>query len=112
MAKPEVITGKTNSVDMANAVDNIFEWEEMQEVMHSTEGIEVRNEEPVKVELPITEISVEEKEIVVPIDKKAPIENVLPMPKKHKPRVLDYAFEPTEDLMHYDVEFENDDYDY
>ena len=80
-----------------------FEWAEMKEAMHSTEGIEIRKEETVKIELPITEI---------PIDRKAPIENVLPMPKKHKPKVLDYAFEPTEDLMHYDVEIENDDYDY
>lgn len=79
-----------------------FEWAEMKEAMHSTEGIEIRKEEAVKIELPISEI---------PIDRKAPIENVLPMPKKHKPKVLDYAFEPTEDLMHYDVEIENDDYD-
>ena len=46
------------------------------------------------------------------IDKTAPIENVLPMPKKHTPRVFDYAFEPSEDMMHYDVEIENDEYDY
>ena len=46
------------------------------------------------------------------IDRKAPIENVLPMPKKHEPRTFEYAFEPSEDQMHYDVEVENDDYDY
>ena len=40
------------------------------------------------------------------------IENVLPMPKKHIGRTLDYAFEPSEDMMHYDIEFENDKYDY
>ena len=113
--KPLAVTDTCNSVESvesvemyetdepAKQVESNFEWEEMKEVMHSTEGIEVREEEPVKVELPITEI---------PIDRKAPIENVLPMPKKHKPRVFDYAFEPTEDMMHYDVELENDEYDY
>lgn len=138
--KPEVVTGKnkafetvetevtTESGEINETEISVeqerkqmepakFEWAEMQEVMHSTEGIEVRKEEPVKVELPINEIPVEEKKIVeepqvTVIDRKAPIENVLPMPKKHKPRVLDYAFEPTEDMMHYDVEIENDDYDY
>ncbi len=45
-------------------------------------------------------------------DKTAPIENVLPMPKKHVARSFEYAFEPTEELMHYDIEVENDDYDY
>ena len=45
-------------------------------------------------------------------DKTAMIENVLPMPKKHIGRTLDYAFEPSEDMMHYDIEFENDKYDY
>ena len=104
-AKPDVVTG--NGIP-AKAVESKFEWEEMKEVMHSTEGIEVREEEPVKTELTITEDLITE----IPIDKKAPIENVLPMPKKHKPKVLDYAFEPTEDMMHYDVEIENDEYDY
>ena len=46
------------------------------------------------------------------IDKTAMIENVLPMPKKHVARSFEYAFEPTEDMMHYDIEIENDDYDY
>lgn len=45
-------------------------------------------------------------------DKSAMIENVLPMPKKHVSRNLDYSFDPSEDMMHYDVEIENDDYDY
>jgi len=127
--KPEVVTGKNKTLENAETETPVkqeneqmeptkFEWAEMKEVMHSTEGIEVRKEEPVKVELPITEVSAEEKkiveksEVIADVDRKAPIENVLPMPKKHKPKVLDYAFEPTEDLMHYDVEIENDDYDY
>lgn len=113
--KPEVVTGKNKAFE---TVETKFEWEEMQEVMHSTEGIEVRKSEPVKVDLPFTEVPIEEKNIaqevkvIAPIDRKAPIENVLPMPKKHKPRILDYAFEPMEDMMHYDIEIENDDYDY
>ncbi len=118
--KPVVVTG--NPIP-ANAVDAKFEWEEMQEVMHSTEGIEVRKEEPLKVELALTEVVEEDKketeqtvpnvqDMSAPIDRKAPIENVLPMPKKHKPKVLDYAFEPSEDMMHFDIEIENDEYDY
>ena len=46
------------------------------------------------------------------VDKTAMIENVLPMPKKHVSRTFEYAFEPAEDMMHYDVEIENDKYDY
>ena len=78
-----------------------FDWSEMQKIMKETTTEEIKVEEAtvVKEEIPI-------------IDKTTPIENVLPMPKKHTPRVLDYAFEPTEDQMHYDVEIENDDYDY
>lgn len=144
--KPEVVTGNNNSFKTVeteatakSSEANItelpvkqekeqmepakFEWAEMKEVMHSTEGIEVRKEESVKVELPLEEVLSEEKkdaeepvakmqEPVIPIDRKAPIENVLPMPKKHKPRILDYAFEPSEDIMHYDIEIENDEYDY
>ncbi len=139
-AKPEVVTGQNRVVEVTktpetpetadipveqeNEIGPVgFEWAEMKEVMHSTEGIEVRKEELPKVELPITEVSVEEKKVAeiknveeqgkgIVIDRKAPIENVLPMPKKHKPKVLNYAFEPTEDMMHYDVEIENDEYDY
>lgn len=133
-AKPEIVTGKNKPIESTAEADQAvvseipderegemkpaqFEWDEMKEVMHSTEGIEVRKEEPVKVELPINEFPVEEKKIVeepqvTVVDRKAPIENVLPMPKKHKPKVLEYAFEPTEDMMHYDIEIEDDDYDY
>lgn len=45
-------------------------------------------------------------------DKTAMIENVLPMPKKHVSRNPGYSFEPSEEMMHYDVEIENDEYDY
>lgn len=109
--KPEVVTGsivteKKEELDTDNASVN-FEWSEMKEIMQESKSVEknevVENatvkEEVVKEEMPV-------------IDRTAPIENVLPMPKKHKPKVLDYAFEPSEDLMHYDVEIENDEYDY
>ena len=46
------------------------------------------------------------------LDKTAMIENVLPMPKKHVSRSFEYSFEPSKDKMHYDVDVENDDYDY
>ena len=118
--RPEIVTGNTIP---AKAVETKFEWEDMKEVMHSTEGIEVRKEKTETLDLTFTEITAQEKknaesqeakepEISVLIDKKAPIENVLPMPKKHKPKVLEYGFEPSEELMHYDIEIENDEYDY
>ena len=99
-------------------VAETFDWEEMKTVMKSSSEIEVATnrvsveiseiqEEPV-----VVEISEAKEEPVSVIDRRAPIENVLPMPKKHVPKVLDYAFEPEENMMHYDVEIENDDYDY
>ena len=40
------------------------------------------------------------------------IENPLPMPKKHVRKATEYGFIPEEDMMHYDIEVdENDDYD-
>ena len=39
-------------------------------------------------------------------------ETPLPMPKKHVKKSIDYAFEPSDDLMKYDVEISpNDDFD-
>ena len=32
------------------------------------------------------------------------IENPLPLPKKHEKKQMDYAFEPDESEMHYDIE--------
>lgn len=116
---PTVLTEKNKKIKASEeekSDSEAYEWEEMKEVMHSTDGIEIREEEAERVELAFVEMEVEEKKDEekpsVVIDKKAPIENVLPMPKKHKPKVLDYAFEPTEDMMHYDIEIENDEYDY
>ena len=47
------------------------------------------------------------------IDKKAPIENVLPLPKRHINKVVEYSYEPSEAEMHYDIELteETSDYD-
>lgn len=125
--KPEVVTGQNKATEVNAASEKAkqenkeselrpaeFEWADMKEVMHSTEGIAVSVSKPEKVELPVEEVitdgSATNTEVI--IDRTAPIENVLPMPKKHKPRILDYAFEPAEDLMHYDVEIDNDEYDY
>lgn len=122
--KPETVTGQIK-VKIAKEKpikeerkEEAFDWEEMKTVMKSSPEIEVETpevkEEPVLVE--ISEVKEEPtpvKEEPVPvIDRRAPIENVLPMPKKHVPKVLDYAFEPEDNMMHYDVEIENDDYDY
>ena len=43
-------------------------------------------------------------EPVQKIDKKAMIENVLPMPKKHVKKVLDYSYEPEPEEMHFDID--------
>jgi len=105
--KPEVVTGSINLDDKdthpINEAAADFDWTEMQKIM-GEKATENKNEV-------IEEISNSTEETLV-IDKTAPIENVLPMPKKHTPKVLDYAFEPSEDMMHYDVEIENDEYDY
>lgn len=125
--KPEVVTGQNKATEVNRESEKDkpkkeeselrpteFEWADMKEVMHDTEGIVVSVSKSEKVDLPVEEVimdgSATNTEVV--IDRTAPIENVLPMPKKHKPRVLDYAFEPAEDMMHYDVEIENDEYDY
>ena len=122
--KPETVTGQIRvkvikeKSDKEDDKAETFDWEEMKTVMKSSSEIEVATnrvsveiseiqEEPV-----VVEISEAKEEPVSVIDRRAPIENVLPMPKKHVPKVLDYAFEPEENMMHYDVEIENDDYDY
>lgn len=106
--KPETVTGQiaVNMLGESSKAEaknpESFDWEEMQNVMKETDKFKGKDEEVQQQE-----------EINVPVvDKKALIENVLPMPKKHTPKVLDYAFEPEEDQMHYDVEVENDEYDY
>lgn len=113
--KPEIVTGsilmdKENTLTVNKDMSD-FDWSEMKEIMKdkSVEEKTVVVEEEKEAATEETTTVREESSV---IDKTAPIENVLPMPKKHKPKVLDYAFEPSEDMMHYDVEIENDDYDY
>ncbi len=105
--KPEVVTGSVR-MDKKGAVivnrnEADFDWSEMKKIMQD----KVTEEKTKDVE----EVAVVKEELSA-IDRTAPIENVLPMPKKHTPRVFDYSFEPSEDMMHYDVEIENDEYDY
>jgi len=105
--KPEVVTGSIHmnkaDADAADKEVSDFDWSEMKEIMQDN----VTEEKTM-----VTEEMPSVMEELTVIDKTAPIENVLPMPKKHTPRVFDYAFEPSEDMMHYDVEIENDEYDY
>lgn len=109
--KPEVVTGSIpmDKQDMltVNKDSSDFDWSEMNEIM---KGKSVEEKASVMEEIKEEAAAVKEETPVV--DKTAPIENVLPMPKKHMPKVLGYAFEPEEDMMHYDVEIENDEYDY
>lgn len=107
--KPEVVTGSihTDIKDSEDEAVSDFDWSEMKEIMKDkTAQDKTTVAEAVTEEIPAV------KEEMPVIDRTAPIENVLPMPKKHKPKVLDYAFEPSEDMMHYDIEIENDEYDY
>lgn len=108
--KPEVVTGSIlvdkEDTLVVNKDTSDYDWSEMKEIMQDKV-----TEEKTEVMEEVKEAEVVKYEESV-IDKTAPIENVLPMPKKHTPKVLDYAFEPTDDMMHYDVEIENDDYDY
>ncbi len=94
--KPRVLTGQCKEIPIALNTSGQKEdcVPEDTGVIRVSDILNVVNEE-VKIE-----------------DKTSMIENVLPMPKKHVGRSFEYAFEPTEEMMHYDVEVENDDYDY
>ena len=48
----------------------------------------------------------------VNVDRKAPIENVLPMPKKHVKKTLDYKYELNEKDMHFDLDLNENNSDY
>lgn len=110
--KPETVTGQIKDKVIKEKTvkeeinEETFDWEEMKTVMNASSEVE---EETKKV---LEETSGVKEEPIPVIDRKALIENVLPMPKKHVPKVLDYAFEPEDNMMHFDVEIENDDYDY
>ena len=110
-----------------------FDWTEMKSIMEQKSEITVEEasvpedtgvirvsdilkavnvQETEEVPVVAEEKSVTEPEVSEAMDKTAMIENVLPMPKKHVSRSFEYSFEPSDDMMHYDVEVENDDYDF
>lgn len=71
----------------------------------------IREEERMQVE---EEIVSGDMEYVDLGERKKPqlIENPLPLPRKHVRKAMEYGFIPEEDMMHYDIEVdENDDYD-
>ena len=63
-------------------------------------------EEPTGTQIEITEVIEEPKPVKF-------IDNPLPLPKKHVKKEMNYAFEPTPDQMHYDLNNYqiDDDYD-
>lgn len=129
---PETVPAASEEKIIAEAktTPSNFEWWEKDGLMELNEEITaIPDEEEEAVIIRVSDIvkeseslneqkssarreNVEEPEQIPVIDKTAMIENVLPMPKKHVSRTLEYAFEPPEDMMHYDIEIENDDYDY
>ena len=130
----------SNTSDKKTADRKDFDWTEMKTIMEQKEKInkteEAVEEDSVQEDTGVIRVSdilkavkskkteVEkaydakeetdetESAAIKTTDKTAMIENVLPMPKKHVGRSFDYSFEPSADMMHYDVESENDDYDY
>lgn len=130
----------SNTSDKKTADRKDFDWTEMKTIMEQKEKINKTEEaveedsvqedtgvirvsdilKAVKSEKTEVEKAYDAKEetdetesaAIKTTDKTAMIENVLPMPKKHVGRSFDYSFEPSADMMHYDVELENDDYDY
>lgn len=94
--------------DIRKGPDMTKEFSEVDDMMQDTGVIRVSDILGMTKE----EKAAEERATQEVTDKTAMIENVLPMPKKHENRNLEYSFEPAEDMMHYDVEIENDDYDY
>lgn len=79
--------------------------------------IEEDHEEPVVIR--VSDILASNKNIELKesqeeaiIDKKAPIENVLPLPKRHVNKVVEYSYEPSEAEMHYDIELTDETSDY
>lgn len=136
-AKPKVLTGQKPEVASDHMIEETaskeepaiedYDWTEMQTLMEqkSEEELPEKQEEDSSMEdtgvIRVSDIlkAINEEESTDAVseeeeipDKTAMIENVLPMPKKHVNRSFEYSFEPSEDMMHYDVEVEGDDYDY
>ena len=100
-----------NYQNKAEPVADVFLTEELQ-IQESKQVIENRNEntcteEPEEKEIANSDKEQEEKPKVKLLD------NPLPVPKKHVKKEMNYAFEPSEDQMHYDLNNYrvDDDYD-
>ena len=91
------------------------------EVPSAPAQVPVLDEEPVKTEDIVKtaedSAAVDEKAKAdeaseeIPLKREVPkfFETPLPMPKKHVKKTLDYTFEPSEELMKYDIEISPDD---
>jgi len=64
--------------------------------------------EPVVEEKTVAEDTLVAESVDVPKKEIVYIENPLPLPKKHEKKQMGYAFEPTEQQMHYDLELSDD----
>lgn len=104
----EAVTETVNETVNETAVETVSEDTGVIRVSDILKAVNAEEADASETAETKTEVVLEEKIV----DKTAMIENVLPMPKKHVSRTFEYAFEPEEDMMHYDVEVENDDYDY
>ena len=108
-----------------------FEMAEEEQIPSETESLQEEGIIHKKESLPKEEVQMEERmqiEETMQMEEKVPgdmefmdlgeppkiklIQNPLPMPKKHVRKTMEYGFHPEEDMMHYDIEVdENDDYD-
>ena len=108
-----------------------FEMAEEEQIPSETESLQEEGIIHKKESLPKEEVQMEERmqiEETMQMEEKVPgdmefmdlgeppkiklIQNPLPMPKKHVRKTMEYGFLPEEDMMHYDIEVdENDDYD-
>ena len=110
---PEEFLAKTSESSVASVPVTSIETPVFDEDT-VTEEI-VKAEEPVKVEEPAkTEETVsvtQEAPSKAPEKREVPkfFETPLPMPKKHVKKTLDYTFEPSTELMKYDIEISPDD---
>ena len=75
-----------------------------------TEEVKADKQETITEDLKILDETALEQEVTKPIKF---LENPLPVPKKRERKEMDYAFEPSPDQMHYDLNNYNldDDYD-
>lgn len=72
-------------------------------IANGIQGLSVRSRK-IEEEEEETESAQEQEEIQEPVKKTRFIENPLPVPKKHVPKHMNYAFEPARDKMKFDLE--------